>query len=70
MVQSQNTLRKDFALLDQTLTKCGCHLRLQVEKAYNAMERAGIQVQDPGPWNLVWDGDRLTVIDFLAGVSI
>lgn len=36
-----------------------------VKKAYKAMENAGIVVTDGGPWNLVWDGERVTVIDYL-----
>lgn len=38
--------------------------RPKIEAAYKAMEVAGIHVTDRGPWNLVWDGDRVTVIDY------
>lgn len=36
-----------------------------VKKAYLDMKKAGVGIADAGPWNLLWDGDCVTVIDYI-----
>ena len=48
-----------------THSHSGNRSRYQLKRAYNALQNAGIHATDRGPWNVVWDGDTLTVIDFV-----